>query len=321
MLKYYRNWPLMGLINLFLVIVIGIGGIMLIVDYAKGHAVDEIPALSEGKDSLQSQASTYNLFITSLFYRLPEDAVILPSTVVNDLPAERWMEWPVIPGYVSEQAKEVYRRGLTKGNNPSAFSVVGDRQSHPQLFLGQYDTGQYTLPAEVYQLGETITNFSGSFSRLGPAVIDGATPATMLARSWAAQGSCTSGEMPLECELRLHRPVIVFLNLGTHWTGRNPEHLRQIVDIILEFGAVPILATKADNLEGNFANNLEMARIAAEFDLPLWNLWALVQNLPNNGLDPIQHGGYMYLSEEGLARRRLSGLQMLDTVWRGLTEE
>jgi hypothetical protein len=115
--------------------------------------------------------------------------------------------------------------------------------------------------------------------------------------------------------------VIVFINLGMYWNDSNPVYLRQIVQTILEHEAVPILTTKADNLEGNFASNLEMARISEEYGAPLWNFWAVVQDLPHSGLDPIKHGGYMYLTEEGLALRRFSALEVLDAVWRGLNED
>ena len=323
MLRLCRTWPLLGIINLFLLIVISVGIIVLAADFTKGRAVDIKPyslveeKLSGEKKVVQLPEKIFSLYITHAFYSVPE----IPLTPVRvDIPPERWMEWPVIP-VVSERAKEVFRNGLARGNNPKAFSIVGDYQSEPQLFVGVYDSGQAQLPADSHILQETISQFSGSFSRWGPGVIDGGTPATVLARSWSSQNGCGSGEIPLECELRIHKPVIVFVNLGTHWTDRNPEYLRQIVSIILEYGAVPILATKADNLEGNFTSNLEMARIARDFDVPLWNMWAIVQDLPNSGLDPVKQGGYMYLTEEGLARRRLSALQVLDSVWRGLEEE
>ena len=323
MLRLCRTWPMLGFINLILLLVISVGIIVLAADYTKGRAVNIKPhSLVEGKLSgeksvVQLSDKNFNLFIAQAFYSEPE---ITPMPVPVVIPPERWMEWPVIP-VVGERAKEVFRNGLARGNNPKAFSIIGDCQSEPQLFMGGYDTGQYQLPADSHYLRETISHFSGSFSRWGPGVIDGGTPATVLARSWSSQNGCGSGEIPLVCELRMHKPVIVFVNLGTHWTDRNPEYLRQIVSIILEHGAVPILATKADNLEGNFANNLEMARIASENGLPFWNMWAIVQDLPNSGLDPVSQGGYMYLKEEGLARRRLSALQVLDSVWRGLKEE
>ena len=59
--------------------------------------------------------------------------------------------------------------------------------------------------------------------------------------------------------------------------------MRQIIEYSLEQGVVPILATKGDNLEGDHSINAEIAEIAVEYDIPLWNFWAALQPLPNQG--------------------------------------
>src|SRR5512145_383847 len=41
------------------------------------------------------------------------------------LSCENWQSWPVIPG-VSESVRELYQRGQESGNNPRAFSKIGD---------------------------------------------------------------------------------------------------------------------------------------------------------------------------------------------------
>ncbi|MBK7454698.1 MAG: hypothetical protein IPJ46_13575 [Anaerolineales bacterium] len=53
---------------------------------------------------------------------------------------------------------------------------------------------------------------------------------------------------------------------------------------IIDAGAVPILATKADNRELDNRINRDMALLATEFDLPLWNFWAALSGLPDRGL-------------------------------------
>lgn len=145
----------------------------------------------------------------------------------------------------------------------------GDCQSEPKVFLGTYDTGRYQLPTEFQALEETISNFAGSFSRMGAAVIDGASAATELSKIWSNVRICNRNETPVECELRVHRPVIVFINLGTHCMDRDPKYLRRIVDTVIANGAVPIISTKADNREGGHIANEELPRIAYEYKLPL----------------------------------------------------
>ena len=242
----------------------------------------------------------------------------VPSPTEEPRPSpEDWQNWPVIPE-VSKHARKIYRKGIANGTNPNAFSIVGDCQSIPWRFLGVFDNGNYTLSEDQQSLQETIDNFSGSFSRYGMTIIDGGNAAVELSPYWANLSYCDRGETPLSCELRLHNPSIVFFMLGTHRTGRNDQYVRQILETIIESGALPILATKADNLEGDESINLDITQAASNYDIPLWNFWAAVQDLDNGGLDPWQQGGNMYLVDEGLQRHRLTALQALDKVWKSV---
>ncbi|MCJ7623254.1 MAG: hypothetical protein MUO76_07105 [Anaerolineaceae bacterium] len=236
-------------------------------------------------------------------------------TATPTLNPDDWRDWPVIP-IISENARAIFQRGLENGNNPNNFSVIGDCQSVPYLFLGAYDWGGPIIDTLDDELFETVVNFAGSFSRYSPTIIDGGNAASQLATGWANRTICDVSESPITCELRLHKPSIVIVNIGTHWSARNEIYMRKIIEIIIDYEAVPILSTKADNLEGNAVINRDLALIALQYDIPLWNLWASVQDLPNDGLDPYRQGGYMYLTRDGLETRRLMGLQVLDTVWR-----
>ena len=90
---------------------------------------------------------------------------------------------------------------------------------------------------------------------------------------------------------------------------------------------MPILGTKADNIEGNGRLNAVIVKLAAEYDVPLWNFWAAVQPLPNHGLH--QDGFHLTWErpffdqpaalEEPWPVRNLTALQSIDAVWRGLT--
>ena len=149
-------------------------------------------------------------------------------------------------------------------------------------------------------------------------IIDGGNAATQIATGWANRNWCEFSESPLDCELRLHKPSIIFIHIGTHWSGRNDQYLRQIVEKAIDQGALPIMVTKADNLEGDYSINRDIAQVALEYELPLFNFWATVQDLPNGGLDPYRQGGYMYLVSSALERQRTSALYMLDSVWRAV---
>ncbi|MBI5961421.1 MAG: hypothetical protein HY866_21960, partial [Chloroflexi bacterium] len=58
----------------------------------------------------------------------------LHSTQAHECSPESWQTRPVIPA-VSETAREIYARGLAAGNNPQAFSKVGDCQNVEAYFL------------------------------------------------------------------------------------------------------------------------------------------------------------------------------------------
>ena len=93
--------------------------------------------------------------------------------------------------------------------------------------------------------------------------------------------------------------------------------MRRILDTIIAHGAVPILATKADNVEGDNSLNLTTAKLASEYDLPLWNFWAAVQPLPAHGMDMKRNDGF-HISTDAWTTRSFTGLEALDSVWRGL---
>ena len=91
--------------------------------------------------------------------------------------------------------------------------------------------------------------------------------------------------------------------------ARVDKYLRQIVERILATDALPILATKADNIETDWKLNIAIAQVAYDYDLPLVNVWRSVQNLPNQGLEAPKN---IYLSGDGWMRRNRIWLQTLD---------
>jgi len=259
---------------------------------------------------------------------LPPVTILAPTRVSNPtatadtrLPPERWQEWPVIPS-VTERAIEIYRAGQSMGLDPHAFSKVGDCQSVKAAFMGYFDIPErYSLGNDYVFLQQTIDNFAGHFTTDGQAVKGGFNAAAVLSPLWADPTVCLAGENPLECELRVTKPIIVIVSLEVWWDGRTTVQyeilMHRILDTIISHGAVPILATKADNVEGDNSLNLTTARLAYEYDLPLWNFWAAVQALPAHGMDMIRKDGF-HISTEAWSTRSFTGLEALDSIWRGL---
>jgi len=64
---------------------------------------------------------------------------LTPLPVALGLDPADWEHWPVIP-IVPERARQIYLIGQRLGNDPHAFSVFGDCQSEPKVFMGVYET-------------------------------------------------------------------------------------------------------------------------------------------------------------------------------------
>ena len=243
----------------------------------------------------------------------------LPEKI--NLDPANWKDWPVIP-LVTQHARQIYQTGIIKDTDPHSFSVLGDCQSLPETFMGIYDEDISIVKRLPVDLQETVSQFSGSFSRQSPTVKGGTTAGAILWIEWhEGLYGCQMTETPLACELRIHNPSIVLINLGTHYETRNMDYLRKILDILISQGSLPVLSTKADDRELDDRLNYEMAVLASEYNLPLWNFWKAVSDLPNNGVGTKKGEeflGEIYLSDEGLERQRFTALQVLDTVWRAV---
>ncbi len=252
------------------------------------------------------------------------------ATLELRLSPEYWQKWPIIPTVMPEM-KAVFTRGIAIGNNPAFFIKIGDGEISTVWFLTQYDLG-----TADYHLGNhadllpVINHFSGSFGRVGLAAGRGYNTSIILGLVPAGTPGCEPGESRLACEIRTTRPAFALISLGTNqvWQpGIFETEYRLIIESLLESEIVPILATKADNLEGNHRINQIITRVAYDYSLPLWNFWLAVQPLPNKGLQADQeHLTYAYSDFSNPTNfqyawpwRNLTALQVLDAVYRAVT--
>jgi hypothetical protein len=252
----------------------------------------------------------------------------------DPLPAGAWMEMPVVPTLISDRARAIYEYGLYLGNDPTHFSVIGDCQNVSSYFMSAFDQpGEYDLGTEYSYLQPTIDHFQGSFSRKSLAVKGGFNAAAVISPLRSDPKSCNRNESPLDCELRTWKPSIVIVSMETWWSDKPAEeydkYMRRVLDRIIETGALPILATKADNLEGEHSINSTIAQIAYEYEIPLWNFWAAVQPLPNHGLSSdnfhLTFARNFFDDRQRMKSawpwRNLTALQTLDAVHNALNEK
>ena len=244
----------------------------------------------------------------------PPDAS--PRTGELRLEPSEWRKWPVVPEFSTHAVEILRAASLNPALDPHTFSKVGDCQMVAGTFLGGYADGSYSTPEGM---DGTAQWFSASMVTDNMTAVNGYGINTVLDPAFALPAGypqCRQDETPLGCELRTRRPIVVMIGMGTNWIPNGEvsfeKHLREIVDRVLATGALPILATKADNVEGNWKLNEAIARVAYDYELPLVNVWRSVQDLPNHGLEkpPRQ----VYLTGDGWMKRNHAWLVTLDKV-------
>jgi hypothetical protein len=243
------------------------------------------------------------------------------------LPADYWESLPVVPVQISQRVRAIYQQGLAMGNNPRVFSRIGDCASAAPAFLVGFDS-KYNLGG-FSSLQPAIDYFQGSFKRPSLAAKAGLNSAGLLSMLWTGP-ECQKNEDLLDCQYRLDHPSFALIAIGTneaYYVHEDPgsfeRNMRLILDDTISKGIVPILGTKADNVEGDQSINETIARLALEYQVPLWNFWAAVQPLPKHGMVEPEHLNSVSYSnftdftipnslQYGMQVRNLTALEMLD---------
>jgi hypothetical protein len=250
-----------------------------------------------------------------------------PTPDLRPLPAD-WRNWPIVP-VPSPWLAEVYAAGIAAGNDPHHFSVAGDCQNIPNAFMGLYDDPErYAFAEQEEYLTETIAYFAGSFSRDGLAVDGGFNFPAIFTPLRADPTQCDNGEDPLACEIRTWKPSFIIISMEFVYEGRTADnyeqYLRQAVDYALAHHVIPILATKADNVEGGHAINQVTAEVAYEYDIPLFNWWRAAQPLPDHGIDLARDANTVppnfHITYEAWSVRSYAGLRTLDALRQALID-
>ena len=245
------------------------------------------------------------------------------QTTINGVPINGII---LMPENVIANAKNIYAYGQTLGNNPRAFSKIGDSTIQIPYFLARFDQpGSYNLGDYAY-LQPTIDFFSGSFNREGMAVRKGFHSWSVMDPAWADKTVCQANETPIACEIRIQRPSLIFIRLGSNDAGvpdMFDQNIRQIVEYSITNGVIPVIGTKADRAEGSNMNNDILRQIASDYQLPLWEFDIAAGTIPGRGLDV----DYVHLStfyahdytsptafQKGHSVHNLTALMMLDAI-------
>lgn len=244
---------------------------------------------------------------------------------------------------VTSTARQIFLYGRAQGNSAHTFTRVGDSITASPYFLTQIGNGAYNL-GEYGYLGGAIGFFSGPngrganpFSAGSIAAHNGWSTESVLSPSLADPGICRSGETPLECEYRVVKPSVALIMFGTNDSGGMPTatfsaYLNRIVQISIDMGVIPVLSTIPPKHYNPVTDvrvpefNQVIISTARAYDVPLWNYWLAMSQIPGEGLDSdgvhpsIPPSGSSVIFDAthlqyGYTVRNLTALQVLYTLW------
>ena len=250
----------------------------------------------------------------------------LPDLVVG-LPVDLLI---LIDDATIANVQAIYARGQEMGNDPHAFSKIGDSTIENPHFLTRFDDGPYTL-GDFAALQPMIDYYHGSFSRQGVAVKRGMNSWVVTDPMWADPEQCEPNEGPMACEIRLHRPSVAFIRLGTNDVGSEGfrDNLHQIIQYCIDHGVIPIIGTKADRYRDPYNQvNAILIAVAAEMHVPLFDFDRASQILPDHGMTVdgthlttffTQDYRQGYALWTGYGLHNMLALMTLDRVWQAVT--
>lgn len=233
--------------------------------------------------------------------------------------------------FVAARVKEIYKKGLARGNYAGRFTKIGDSETDNPFFVTQYDLNDYNL-AEYGYLSPMLSMFKGSFVHKSQGAKGGFVVDSLLDPLWANPQLCKSTESSIECEYRTWKPSIALILVRTYsnpeYQVKYEENVRKVIDLTLKYNIIPVLSTVPYLPPGGWQHDMNniIRKLSAEYQIPLWDLYETTSILPSNGVDystahlSIPPDGSAAnlsqpnLSTYGTVRRNLEALEVLHYV-------
>ncbi|MCL4869747.1 MAG: hypothetical protein KJ063_12335 [Anaerolineae bacterium] len=255
-----------------------------------------------------------------------------PTATPVPLPVNGLMvdDFLIMPPEVRANVQAIFAYGQTLGRNPRHFSKLGDSLVDTEHFLARFDTGPSNLGDYAY-LQAAVAHYTGSFARVGPTIRNGLNTWAVFDPFWADKELCQPGEHMLACEFRLYNPSILLILLGTNDPGHLvfEQNLAEIVVYTVDNGVIPVLVTKANRIEGDDSYNSSLRRVAAAYQVPLWDFDRVAETVAERGLDQDRIHLTVFPENDYTLRRalysgygvlNLTGLMVLYTLWQQLLQ-
>lgn len=259
----------------------------------KHHNYDAV-ARDTSAEWLLIEDGTSRVWITKDMAKINGDRQTLP--VAEKAFSPGYLKGVSISGVpaMTARAKQLYAAALKSGRAAGMATVVGDCNSEYMVFFGRLANGGTSLSASGQAgLVSVAQRWGKSFYRASLATHGSFGAATVLDPTWADAKKCSSGENPVACEMRNSNASVVFISLGTGdtFTWQNFEaNYRAVIDTVIANHALPILVTKADDLEfyqggaPKGAINDTIRRLGAAYGLPVMDFALATRALPEYGL-------------------------------------
>ncbi|MBI5958379.1 MAG: SH3 domain-containing protein [Chloroflexi bacterium] len=211
---------------------------------------------------------------------------------------------PDFEGDLLDNVRNIYANGLALPSpvNPGVFSVVGD--APPSAFLAEFadGVGDFGALDDAGELNDLVFYYTsailppgGNSFQSGGAF--GTNPdwraGDLLDPVRADPGWC-AGQTPLDCELTVNRPAVVFVVIGRNDVLNNTPmdqfsaQIEAITQAIIAQGGIPVLTTipgSQDAYPSLQAYNTAIARVADDYDVPLLNIWRRINSSAPSGVD------------------------------------
>jgi PKD repeat protein len=187
-------------------------------------------------------------------------------------------------------------------NQPLVFSTAGDDFISLSSILGVFsDFDVNNIPDDVAYLRDTVTAYNSTpLAYSGTNSFD--NPSAAADPNWTAGNlldpnfGC-DGFSPLLCEINRNRPSVMFISVGyydalaTTDLGTFAVNIQDIINAVTAEGVIPVFITAPPRNDGNpdvaarlGAVNEVIINTANNNGLPVLNLYRLLTELPNSGL-------------------------------------
>ncbi|MBX3061712.1 MAG: GDSL-type esterase/lipase family protein [Anaerolineae bacterium] len=250
---------------------------------------------------------------------------------------------PAFLSGVTSNARTIFLKGRELGNAANVFVRIGDSITVSPNFLfdigvGKVDLGGYGVLGSVIDFYKNGQVRGGNSFTIQPIAAGGGWASEALFIPGYSFPEVCGQRTPLVCELEVTKPAVALIMIGTNDSGSgSPDtfgnNLRTIVEITIKNGTIPVLSTippkniDEDQTRRVDAFNRVIRQVAQFYEIPLWDYYYSMAQLPNNGMSadglhpsvPPNGRVYSFTPENlqyGYTLRNLQALQVLDTLWR-----